>query len=52
LLSLNESGGTGSWGQELTRNLLVHNPKEIRIFSKDEFSQVYMQQAFNNNSCL
>lgn len=46
------TGGTGSWGQELTRNLLAHNPKEIRIFSRNEFSQVRMQQAFNNNSYL
>lgn len=46
------TGGTGSWGQELTRNLLIHNPKEIRVFSRNEFSQAQMQQAFNNNSCL
>ncbi|MBA2938490.1 polysaccharide biosynthesis protein [Paenibacillus sp. CGMCC 1.16610] len=40
------TGGTGSWGQELTRNLLQEGPKEIRIFSRNEFSQVKMQRDF------
>lgn len=26
------TGGTGSWGYELVKQLLTHNPKEIRIF--------------------
>lgn len=42
------TGGTGSWGQELARNLLPYNPKEIRIFSRNEFAQVDMKQKFNN----
>lgn len=28
------TGGTGSWGKELVRQLLEKNPKEIRIFSE------------------
>lgn len=44
------TGGTGSWGQELTRKLLSFNPKEIRIFSRNEFSQVQMQRSFDHPS--
>jgi len=42
------TGGTGSWGHELTRKLLQQGglPKEIRIFSRNEFSQVQMQREF------
>jgi FlaA1/EpsC-like NDP-sugar epimerase len=46
------TGGTGSWGHELTRKLLTYQPKEIRIFSRNEFSQVLMRRTFNNNSCI
>jgi UDP-N-acetylglucosamine 4,6-dehydratase len=42
------TGGTGSWGQELTRNLLETNPKEIRIFSRNEFTQVDLKRKFND----
>lgn len=44
------TGGTGSWGQELTRKLLPYQPKEIRIFSRNEFSQVSMGRTFNHHS--
>ncbi|MFD1676110.1 polysaccharide biosynthesis protein [Alicyclobacillus fodiniaquatilis] len=42
------TGGTGSWGHELTRKLLnlSQPPKEIRIFSRNEYAQVQMQRAF------
>lgn len=40
------SGGTGSWGQELTRQLLKQNPSEIIIYSRGEGSQVEMERAF------
>lgn len=40
------TGGTGSWGHELTRKLLEYEPKEVRIFSRNEFSQVQMQRKF------
>lgn len=41
------TGGTGSWGRELTSQLLPFNPKEIRIFSRNEDLQVSMSRAFN-----
>jgi UDP-N-acetylglucosamine 4,6-dehydratase/5-epimerase len=43
------TGGTGSWGNELTEQLLKFNPKEIRIFSRGEFAQVTMERKFNNS---
>ncbi len=43
-------GGTGSWGKQLVKQLLPLNPKEIRIFSRNEFNQVQMQREFNNNT--
>ena len=43
------SGGTGSWGQTLTRLLLEnYNVKEIVCFSRGELQQVLMQRKFNN----
>lgn len=42
------TGGTGSWGNELTKQLLEkYSPKEIRIFSRGEFAQVTMARKFN-----
>lgn len=46
------TGGTGSWGNELVKQLLQKNPKEIRILSRNEASQVAMQRKFNNNEKL
>jgi UDP-N-acetylglucosamine 4,6-dehydratase len=46
------TGGTGSWGQELTRRLLQDEPKEIRIFSRNEFTQVQMQLSFQNHPAI
>lgn len=46
------TGGTGSWGHELVRQLLTYNPKEIRIFSRNESSQFAMKQEFDHNSIL
>lgn len=40
-------GGTGTIGQHLTRELLLHNPSVIRIFSRDEYKQFEMQQELN-----
>jgi len=43
------TGGTGSWGHELTKQLLEKNEvKEIRIYSRGELAQVNMQRKFNN----
>ena len=46
------TGGTGSWGHELVRQLLTYNPKEIRIFSRNESVQFLMKQEFDNNPKL
>lgn len=46
------TGGTGSWGQELVRNLLEREPQEIRIFSRNESLQVSMQQHFRHHPKL
>ncbi|MEH7574457.1 polysaccharide biosynthesis protein, partial [Cytobacillus firmus] len=43
------TGGTGSWGHELVRQLLPFKPKEIRIFSRNESNQFAMKQEFNHN---
>ncbi len=46
------TGGTGSWGYELVRQLLKKNPKEIRILSRNESSQVEMKHKFENDPKL
>jgi FlaA1/EpsC-like NDP-sugar epimerase len=46
------TGGTGSWGHELVRQLLKYDPKEIRIFSRNESVQFLMKQEFDNNPKL
>jgi FlaA1/EpsC-like NDP-sugar epimerase len=43
------TGGTGSWGQELTTQLLERNPNKIKIFSRGEFAQVTMKRKFDND---
>lgn len=43
------TGGTGSWGHELVRQLLLKNPKEIRIFSRGELSQVKMEREYRDS---
>ena len=42
-------GGSGSWGHELTTQLLDKDPKKIIIFSRGELAQVNMQRKFNDN---
>ncbi|QXE01396.1 polysaccharide biosynthesis protein [Terribacillus sp. DMT04] len=46
------TGGTGSWGYELVKQLLLHRPKEIRIFSRNESHQFTMKHEFDNNPKL
>jgi FlaA1/EpsC-like NDP-sugar epimerase len=41
-------GGSGSWGNELTRQLIEKEPKKIIIFSRGELAQVNMQRKFND----
>lgn len=44
-------GGSGSWGKELTRQLLAsHKVSQIRIFSRGELRQVEMKRLFSNYS--
>jgi len=43
------SGGTGSWGNELTKQLLNLGVKEICIYSRGEFAQFTMKQKFNDD---
>ena len=42
------TGGTGSWGNELTKQLLDKDPKKIIIYSRSELGQVNMQRKLNN----
>lgn len=42
-------GGTGTIGRRLTKELLKHNPKVIRIFSRDEYKQFEMQQELQDH---
>ena len=47
------TGGTGSWGNEIVSQLLKKfEPREIRIYSRNEFKQVEMQHNFDNNPIL
>ncbi len=43
------TGGTGSLGRALTKHLLkFHNPRAIRIFSRDELKQWQMKEDLQN----
>lgn len=42
------TGGTGSFGNTVARELLLLNPKKIIIFSRDEKKQDDMRNAYNN----
>lgn len=49
------TGGTGSWGMELIRQLLRYNPRKIIVFSRNENSQVLMRREFEDsrlNFCI
>ncbi|SDX46311.1 Polysaccharide biosynthesis protein [Marininema mesophilum] len=37
------TGGTGSWGKELIVQLMKYKPKEIRIYARNELSQVSLR---------
>lgn len=43
------TGGTGSFGQAMTKELLYKGVKQIRIFSRDELKQASMAAAFNDS---
>jgi len=42
------TGGTGSFGHQILKKLLLENPKEIRIFSRDEKKQFDMQNEYTD----
>ena len=49
------TGGTGSFGKEMTKRLLSNKVKEVRIFSRDEKKQedlnhIYLRGAVNLRS--
>jgi len=46
------TGGTGSWGNELIKQMLELEPKKIIIFSRGELAQVMTRIKFNNNPRL
>ncbi len=41
-------GGTGTIGRGLVKELIKHNPKVIRIFSRDEYKQFIMQDELSS----
>lgn len=43
------TGGTGSWGHELIKQLLPQNPREVVIFSRNESTQVAMEREFEDH---
>ena len=42
------TGGTGSFGRWITKELLKQEPQEIRIYSRDEEKQLDMQREFTS----
>ena len=42
------TGGTGSLGKYLTKKLLKENVDTIRIFSRDEWKQIQMQNEIDD----
>jgi UDP-N-acetylglucosamine 4,6-dehydratase/5-epimerase len=43
------TGGTGYLGQALTKEILKHDPKSIRVFSRDEMKHHKFQEKFSHN---
>lgn len=43
------TGGTGSIGSEIVRQLLNYEPKQIRIYSRDESKQFFLQQELDSD---
>lgn len=46
------TGGTGSFGQAMTKELLSKGAKQIRIYSRDELKQANMAQEFTDPRIL
>lgn len=43
------TGGTGSFGKTILRYLLNNNPKEVRVFSRDEKKQYDLRNQISSN---
>jgi len=41
-------GGTGSIGSNILNELIGHNPKEIRIYSRNEYKQYQLRYKYSN----
>jgi UDP-N-acetylglucosamine 4,6-dehydratase/5-epimerase len=46
------TGGTGSFGHQMIRELMVYKPKVVRIFSRDEDKQHTMQEELSKEPIL
>ncbi|MCO6429481.1 MAG: polysaccharide biosynthesis protein [Deltaproteobacteria bacterium] len=47
------TGGSGSWGMELTQQFLKnHSPKQVRIYSRGEAAQVRMRRLLHDDPRL
>lgn len=46
------TGGTGSIGSELVKQLLTYKPKQIRVFSRDESKQYYLLEQLRHHESL
>lgn len=42
------TGGTGTFGQAFTREILTHDPLKVIIYSRDEFKQFNMAREFDD----
>lgn len=42
------TGGTGSIGSEIVKTLLAYKPKEIRVYSRDEYKHFLLQQELSH----
>lgn len=46
------TGGTGTIGSELVRQILKRDPKQIRVFSRDDTRQHELKESLPKNSCV
>lgn len=46
------TGGTGSIGSQIVRHLLTFNPKQVRVYSRDDSKQFYLLKRLNDDPRL
>jgi FlaA1/EpsC-like NDP-sugar epimerase len=46
------TGGTGSIGREIVHQVLAHQPRVVRIFSRNEYNQYVMRKDFGERADL